>query len=202
MSGHTHEGQHNIDPSEAREATPGGGRLPKRAGGLPGSAPRSYGVGVGSSRLQGLGRERSPSSDTPHQHDPWQTCSFRFFKQNPPLKMYLQTFILPQAYTWYCKNLLHLPKPGGVSLEQAPVAPSPPPPLRPTELHQAPGRAASHTKARHSHVFPKPQCRLLLWQVSSIEMGLICSWGHEPSPGPDSASPPSMSLEGTAPRPG
>lgn len=60
MSGHTHEGWHNTGPGEAGEAALGGGHLPERAGSLPGVAPRSYDLGVGSGRLRGLGCEQSP----------------------------------------------------------------------------------------------------------------------------------------------
>lgn len=59
-------------------------------------ALRSY--WFGSCRSRGLGHSE-PRSDIPHQLDTGQTCSFRFFKQNPPLNMYLQVLILPQAYT-------------------------------------------------------------------------------------------------------
>lgn len=95
MSGHTHKGWYSISPGEAGEAAEEADTRPStradpsrvRLGGAVAAAGPEAWVAGGT------------RSDTFHKHAIQQTCSFRFFKQNRPLKMYLQTLSLPQAYT-------------------------------------------------------------------------------------------------------
>lgn len=109
------------------------------------SAPRSQ--VVGSCRSQGPGYERSPVP-TPLISTTRQTCSFRFLKQNPPLKMYLQTFLCHRLILDIARICtfpgLAAPSPGGAALEQTLVAPEPTASAAcPTEPCQALGPVAS-----------------------------------------------------------
>lgn len=109
------------------------------------------------------------------------TCSFRFLKQNPPLKMYLQTFLCHRLILDIARIRtfpgLTAPSPGGGGWP-----PSPRPPLRVPRQARGPDQWPLHTKARHSRGFFK----------TSMSVAAVTSilWKRGPSaePGPRGAS--------------
>lgn len=145
MSGHTHKGWYDTGPARPEKPPEEVDTCLSTRAALSWSAPRSQ--VVGSCRSQGPGYERSPVP-TPLISTTRQTCSFRFLKQNPPLKMYLQTFLCHRLILDIARICtfpgLAAPSPGGAALEQTLVAPEPTASAAcPTEPCQALGPVAS-----------------------------------------------------------
>lgn len=183
MSGHTHKGRHNTGPARPEKLPRGGGHLPEHAAEPSWFPPRSQ--DVGSCRSQGLGCERSPVL-TPISMTR-QTCSFRFFKQNPPLKMYLQTFLCHRLILDIARICSFPGLTAPSTRRGGPQADS----CRPRAhrlscvSHQAPpgpGRDEwpVRPKARHSHVFFKTSMSVVTLASVLWKRGPLA----EPGPGP------------------
>lgn len=89
--------------------------------------------------------------------------------------MYLQILILPQAYTWYCKNLLWaLPWTGRGGPEAGSTH-------IPAHSRHVPTQASWGIRGHTAYIFLRSQCRLLWW-VHSAHWSPLAVGCQEPRP--------------------